>query len=437
MPVRIPNDIRDAVIRDWLNGKVRDTISRDHSLSAGAVTNIVNEWKNALSFPVADALRILGTILRKSGITASQCASGFRLASIVKELGVDEEAFRFFISDTYDHSKNIGLQPDKIAAIAKQILDLAESIPLSAIPDYIQEKTVEKRKLQEEITKLGDEELAARAKLEEVMKRTAISTADLKQFSDLKIELNKLGISLDDIPYFVKTMKGVKQLNYDVDFITTNLTNFNAFCAMQAELEKSVKSLTITKHDIEEECERLEEERSTNSQTIERVQELKKKGFGFKELKQLSYTIKEIAAANNIPESLAIKKFIADIDQQYDYKLGFELKVENLKSEILKNERDRQSYTIATTSLNSAIIQQQQYITQQNEQIKKNAVLGEFGPLIRAAKRENVPLNELKFALVRAIEVMLGELGPTIQPDLIEVLNSANLKLKDTMNDII
>lgn len=337
----------------------------------------------------------------------------------MKQLGVDEEAFHFFISNTYDHSKNIGLQPDKIAAIAKQILDLAEPIPLSAIPDYIQEKTAEKRKLQEEITKLGNEELAARAKLEEVMKRTAISTADLKQFSDLKIELNKLGISLDDIPYFVKTMKGVKQLNYDVDFITTSLTNFDAFSAMQAELEKSVNSLTITKHYIEE-------ERSTNSQTIEQVQELKKKGFGFKELKQLSYTIKEIAAANNIPESLAVKKFIADIDQQYDDKLGFELKVENLKSEILKNERDRQSYPIATTSLNSAIIQQQQYITQQNEQIKNIAVLGEFGPL-----------NELKFALVRAIEVMLGELGPTIQPDLIEVLNSAKLKLKDTMTDII
>ena len=123
---------------------------------------------------------------------------------------------------------------------------------------------------------------------------------------------------------------------------------------------------------------------------------------------------------------MAVKKFIADIDQQYDDKLGFELKVENLKSEILKNERDRQSYPIATTSLNSAIIQQQQYITQQNEQIKNIAVLGEFGPL-----------NELKFALVRAIEVMLGELGPTIQPDLIEVLNSAKLKLKDTMTDII
>jgi hypothetical protein len=77
---------------------------------------------------------------------------------------------------------------------------------------------------------------------------------------------------------------------------------------------------------------------------------------------------------------LAVKNFIADIDQQYDDKLGFELKVENLKSEILKNERDRLSYAIATTFLNSAIIQQQQYIIQQHEQIKKSQFWANLEP---------------------------------------------------------
>ncbi|MFY9799456.1 MAG: hypothetical protein WB988_21830 [Candidatus Nitrosopolaris sp.] len=81
-----------------------------------------------------------------------------------------------------------------------QILDLSESIPPSAMPEYIHE---EKRKLEEEITRLGDEEFGARAKLQPVMNKTVVSIADLKQFSDLKIELNKLGIPLDDIPYNV------------------------------------------------------------------------------------------------------------------------------------------------------------------------------------------------------------------------------------------
>jgi uncharacterized protein (UPF0335 family) len=147
------------------------------------------------------------------------------------------------------------------------------------------------------------------------------------------------------------------------------VSNWEASSAMQAELEKSVNSLTITKHDLEEKCNRLEEERSINSQTIEQVQELKNKGFGFKELKQLLYTVKEIATANNIHENLAVKKFIADIHEQYDNKLGFESKMQNLQSEILKNERNRNSYAIATTSLNSGIVQQQL-----SEQIKKSPV---------------------------------------------------------------
>ena len=63
--------------------------------------------------------------------------------------------------------------------------------------------------------------------------------------------------------------------------------------------------------------------------------------------------------------------------------------------------------------------------------------IGEFRPLLRAAKREDVPLNELKFALIKAIEIMLSELDLTIEPGLINVLNSAKLKLEDTMNNII
>ncbi len=101
-----------------------------------------------MTHPVVDALRELGIMLRKSRISASQCALGFRLASIMKDLGVDEDAFRLFISEIYNHSKNIGLQPEYIAYNTKQILDLAGSIPLSQIPSYIQEKTNEKRKLE-------------------------------------------------------------------------------------------------------------------------------------------------------------------------------------------------------------------------------------------------------------------------------------------------
>ena len=53
-------------------------------------------------------------------------------------------------------------------------------------------------------------------------------------------------------------------------------------------------------------------------------------GFGLKELKLLWNTINEIAVANNMPLNEAQQKFFKDIEEQYDKKLGFESKVQNL-----------------------------------------------------------------------------------------------------------
>jgi hypothetical protein len=59
-------------------------------------------------------------------------------------------------------------------------------------------------------------------------------------------------------------------------------------------------------------------------------------GFGVKELKLLWHTINEIAVANNMPLNKAQQKFFKDIEEQYDKKLGFESKVQNLQLEINK-----------------------------------------------------------------------------------------------------
>ena len=57
-------------------------------------------------------------------------------------------------------------------------------------------------------------------------------------------------------------------------------------------------------------------------------------GFGLKELKQLWHSIREIAEANNISPKDAVSKFLKDIDEQYDDKLGFDSKVKEKKEEL-------------------------------------------------------------------------------------------------------
>jgi hypothetical protein len=87
------------VIRQWLEGVPRDMIAANNGLSAGAVTNIVNEWRRGLGAGMIDDLRELGVTFRKVGITPPQCALGFRTSMLISKSGVKEEEIESFISD--------------------------------------------------------------------------------------------------------------------------------------------------------------------------------------------------------------------------------------------------------------------------------------------------------------------------------------------------
>jgi DNA-directed RNA polymerase specialized sigma24 family protein len=65
LPTKLPEHVKSSVIQQWLQGKTRDSIAIDTGLSAGAVTNIINEWRKGLGYPLADELRELATTLKK------------------------------------------------------------------------------------------------------------------------------------------------------------------------------------------------------------------------------------------------------------------------------------------------------------------------------------------------------------------------------------
>jgi hypothetical protein len=171
-------------------------------------------------------------------MSAPECAKGLRVAQITQALGVDEEVFVSFISDTYSQCQYIGLTPDKIAFNVKEIVELADAVPLSEIPKYIREQTAVKRELEQDIVLLQDQERDAKSKLREAIEDHKTSIAELTQFSNVKTELAKLGMSLHDVPQFVKAVHCMRKLHYDVDRIVTAISNFEAFSAMLAELEK-------------------------------------------------------------------------------------------------------------------------------------------------------------------------------------------------------
>ena len=112
---------------------------------------------NALGFSAADELRELAVTLKKIGITAAQCAAGFRVAMMMNRLGVIEDSFESFMSDVYKRSNNLGLTPESIASYLTNLIEFSKTVPFSQISEFIQQKADEKKKLEEEIQKLNDQ----------------------------------------------------------------------------------------------------------------------------------------------------------------------------------------------------------------------------------------------------------------------------------------
>jgi cell division protein FtsB len=226
--------------------------------------------------------------------------------------GVDEEEFESFISDIYDKCKRLDLQPDKIAYYIGELLTFSKDISLSQIPDYIKQKTNEKGKLEKDIEELQDriEQLKEEKLVAEQLRNVSLedqrmTESELKWYSDLKIELkSKYEIPIENVSLFAKAINGLGQYGYDVDKIIAEFSD-------------------------------LEQTINAHHQTLVVYYELEQMSFGLKELKLFRHTVVEIAKANNISSKEALQKFIKDVEEQYDDKLGFESKLAKLRSDFV------------------------------------------------------------------------------------------------------
>jgi hypothetical protein len=326
---KLTDNLRSLVIQQWLQGAKRDKIAGDNGLSAGAVTNIVNEWRHALGFSAADGLRELAVTLKKIGISAAQCALGFRVAVTMNRLGVKEDNFESFMSDVYNRGKNVGLTPESIASHLANLIEFSKTMPVSQIPDFIQ-------KLKEQVKMLQEDKSTSEARCLSALSKENTTTVELKSYSDLKKELASYGISINDdhIPKFAKVVYGISQKGYDVSKVIEEFSDLESTRKDYRFYQESILELVSKYKHLEQECTTLEEHVKSYNQKLSLYDELKAMGFGLKELKLLRNTINEIAEANKIPADQAQQKFYKDIEEHYDDKLGFELQLNKLRSEI-------------------------------------------------------------------------------------------------------
>ena len=143
---------------------------------------------------------------------------------------------------------------------------------------------------------------------------------------------------------FANAVDDFKQYGFDA---TKILTEYNHINSLRNEIEltqNQVDKSAAIRDTLIKEISSLEEQGNYYRQTINTFKELQNIGFGLKELKQLSNTVMESALANDLSIKDSVKNFFTDLDKQYDNKLGFEKKVEELKNQMKDLENQIPGY---------------------------------------------------------------------------------------------
>ena len=122
-------------------------IVNETGISKGKVHYIINDWKNKIAIPDIDGIIDFTVLVRKSNMSIQQCAQGFRMTNMLRDLGIQDDNAVYvyddnsnsnsngdignnqynelstFIENIYLNCKNLGVTPANIFSWIKDLLD--------------------------------------------------------------------------------------------------------------------------------------------------------------------------------------------------------------------------------------------------------------------------------------------------------------------------
>jgi hypothetical protein len=83
--------VESLVIQNYLQGKSMDKISKETGISKGKVHYLINDWQDKIGRPDVEELRQFVVLVKKSGMNIGQCAQGYRMVQLMKNLGIEDD----------------------------------------------------------------------------------------------------------------------------------------------------------------------------------------------------------------------------------------------------------------------------------------------------------------------------------------------------------
>jgi hypothetical protein len=289
MPPTLEEHVKDRVWRLWLSGDTRKKIAEICEIGAGSVTNIIIEKTKGLDSSEYGAIRDLAVQLKKEDLTFAQLASMFRRHNYIERLGANEEQIESLIANLLDGARS--LPQDKIVDFVNMLFELSksESIPLTEVPAYINQKIKEQKKIEEEIQK-------GRA----ILDQENIDIQTIEEYKRLKEELKKYGLGPPN--KLVSVLQSFSEMGYDSEKIITTYVR--------------IKSLRQTVRNLSKGCRILESRAARYEEILPLCEQIDSFGMGFPELVVFRSAVLRVAEMENLSYGDAAYVLMSRIDTQ-------------------------------------------------------------------------------------------------------------------------
>jgi hypothetical protein len=136
---KIPREIKEKVIREWLRGTRRETIAENNDLAVGSISNIVKDASLQVEYHDMVLFRHLAVILNENGLEPVIVGFAIRLLKIMEYNGIDLNQVEPIISDFAIYCFKHQISFDKLIQSGYVALSLENElgVPVKNLPDHI------------------------------------------------------------------------------------------------------------------------------------------------------------------------------------------------------------------------------------------------------------------------------------------------------------
>jgi transcriptional regulator with XRE-family HTH domain len=175
MKPKVPQYIKQKVIRQWLQGIARDQIAKDNGIGTGTVSAIIKDAKKDI--PDIGLLREIALVLKSNDLDLSIFASSIRLQKRLDEMGLNEDQIESLIENINTYCFKLGLTFEEFINIIDRISTLSKKLGMSVeqLPNHITQGKFELEKVKRETED-------AKVKQLQVLQHYMVTMDDLEEY---------------------------------------------------------------------------------------------------------------------------------------------------------------------------------------------------------------------------------------------------------------